>query len=133
MDTALNNNKNINDFCLRSLRSVIKLLSVGFKASSSFSLPKLTRNIIRLPFFVARPCLQKTHFSFCRPGPFEKLPVMRRHGPARLKNHASCAGPARWKNYPSSAGPGPCRFLVQTNRQIERWTDSQTNLIHKHF
>ena len=71
MDTTLNNNKNINDFCLKPLmkierhislahlhllstKKIIKFLSDGFKTSSLFCQPRLTRKIIRLSFFVAR-------------------------------------------------------------------------------
>ena len=103
--------KNINDFCLKFLMKterhislahlqllstkwfVIKLLSVDFKTLSLFSQPKLTRNIISLPFFVARPVVKKLISLFA--------------GPARSKNHLSYAGAARpvGKNHPSCAGP----------------------------
>ena len=97
MGCALNNNKNINDFCLKSLmkterynsqahyyiycrlkRFIIKLLSIGFKTSSMFCRPRLTRNVIRLPFFCSQPLPLKNSFLFlpARPGPFKKSPIM---------------------------------------------------------
>ena len=100
MDTTLNNNKNISDFCLKPLMktkrhiSLVRLHLLPTKKDSLLNFylsvsklrlcqPRLTRKIIRLPFFIARLGRYKTHFSFCRPGPFEKSPLMCRLGPLK--------------------------------------------------
>ena len=128
MDTVLNSNKNINDFCLNSLMKtethfigtftfivikiifIIKLLSAVFnKTSSLFYRPRLIRNIIRLTFFVPSLGRYKTHFFFAGPA----RPVRKNHlsstCPARWKNHSSYVCLAHWKNYPSFAGPARAR------------------------
>ena len=44
--------------------------------TSLFCLLRLTRDIIRFSFFVARPAIWKTLFLFYLPGTFEKSPLM---------------------------------------------------------
>ena len=102
----LNNNKNINDFCLKLLVKTERHISLAhLHLLSTKMIPQSVGKII--PHVLARPT-GKNHPSCA----FTARPAG--------KNHPSFAGPACWKNHLSSArrvtglGPGfgPCRPLV---------------------
>ena len=72
-----------------------------------FLLNLLTRNIIRLPFFVAWP------------GPLKKLPLTCRPGLARWKSHLSFADPASPVRKILSHSPGRVRASGQARARVD--------------
>ena len=128
MDTTLNNNKNINDFCLKSLMKTKRHISLAHLHLLSpksdtfyysffcqlenlifFLSAGLTHNIIRLYFFIFLPGLFENSFLFCRFDPCEKCPLICLPDPFEKSSLICLTGPS------TGLGPGLglCRPLSQ--------------------
>ena len=86
-------------------RFIFKFLSISFKTSSLFWQPRLTRNIICLPFFCNQIRSLKNSFLSLPARPVRKITCdVPSQTTGKITPYVP-AQPARWKNHPSFAGP----------------------------